>query len=407
MDLLVVAVGAAGVPDLVDRVIAAGEVGTVVLIPGGLGEREGSEGLAGRLEASLRAAPEPRPVVNGPNCMGIRSIPGRYDTTFIPAHKLAPTGRRGRHPVALISQSGAFAISRHDRLAWLDPAYLITVGNQIDLTVGDYLDHLADDPEVAVAACYVEGFRPGDGMRARGGSVVLYRGGRTPAGADAAASHTAAVAGDAVVGDALAAAAGAMVARSLEEFEDLVRLAVLLRGREPRGLRLGAVTNAGFEAVAVADHLGPLRLSALGEATAAVVDGILAGERLDAVVAAGNPLDVTPNCTAEGYAAAVEAVLADPAVDVGLVGCVPLTPALATLPAGPGHGEDVADQGSLPSRLITLWGRTAKPWVAVVDAGAPYDPMAVMLEEAGIPTFRTADRALRALGAWVGAATGR
>jgi len=378
VDLLVVAVAAVQVPDLIDEVAAGGVARSVILIPGGLGEREGTEAYAGRMASALQDAPAPRTVVNGGNCMGIRSIPGGYDTTFIPAHKLAPQGRAGRDPVAVISQSGAFVISRLDRLAWLDPAYMITVGNQIDLTVGDYLDHVADDPDIQVAACYVEGFRPGDGrrwldaasrMRERGGMVILYRGGRTVEGARSAASHTAAVAGDSRVAAALAGAAGALVAESLSEFEDLLRLAVLLRDRPIGGSRLGAVSNAGFEAVAIADALGPFRPAVFHGATTARIEEILEEQRLGGVVAPNNPLDLTPNCRDEAFAAAVGAVLADPGVDAGVVGCVPFTPSLVTLGSGPGHDEDVAGGGSLASRLVDLWQSTTKPWVAVVDAG--------------------------------------
>ena len=93
--------------------------------------------------------------------------------------------------------------------------------------------------------------------------VIVYLAGRTAAGAAAAASHTAAVAGDFAVARALARAAGAVVADTLEDFEDLVRLFTRLRGRAPAGLRLAAVTNAGFEAVAIADRLGAFTLAAL------------------------------------------------------------------------------------------------------------------------------------------------
>jgi len=164
------------------------------------------------------------------------------------------------------------------------------------------------------------------------------------------------------------------------------------------GMGLGAVSNAGFEAVAIADNLGGLLLAGLSDATLSRITELLEGEGLGGVVAAVNPLDLTPNCTAAAYTDAVEAMLGDPAVDVGLVGCVPLTPALHTLPPGRGHDEDVTSRDSLASRLVALWGTTTKPWAAVVDAGASYDPMVQMLEEAGIPTFRSADRALQMLG---------
>jgi len=94
-------------------------------------------------------------------------------------------------------------------------------------------------------------------------------------------------------------------------------------------------------------------------------------------------------------------VLLDPGVDVALVGCVPLTGALNTLRAGAGHADDVARDDALANRLARLAGATRKPWVAVVDGGPLFDAMAERLEEGGIPTFRTADRALRALNRYV------
>jgi len=81
-----------------------------------------------------------------------------------------------------------------------------------------------------------------------------------------------------------------------------------------------------------------------------------------------------------------------------VVGCVPLTPALVTLAAGPGHAEDLRAEGGIVARLLRLKREVAKPWVVVVDAGRLYDPMAHALEDGGIPTFRAGDRALRILG---------
>jgi len=174
--------------------------------------------------AAARRRPDGGPLLNGGNCLGFRSVPGRCDTLFIPAAKLAPpTGEPA--PLAIVAQSGAFAITRLGRLADLHPRYLLTLGNQMDLTIGDYVAHLADDPAIAVFGVYVEGFRPLDAARFveaarrardRGATVILYRGGRTPAGAAASASHTASIAGDVVATRALAAGAGVLVADTLE-----------------------------------------------------------------------------------------------------------------------------------------------------------------------------------------------
>ncbi|HSN67972.1 MAG TPA: hypothetical protein VLV48_01920, partial [Thermoanaerobaculia bacterium] len=93
-------------------------------------------------------------------------------------------------------------------------------------------------------------------------------------------------------------------------------------------------------------------------------------------------------------------LLDDDGVDAAIVGCVPLTPALNTLAPGAAHREDLARDDGVVTRLASLWNRTRKPWVMVVDGGALYDPMAAALGSAGIPVFRTADRALRAFSRW-------
>ena len=376
-------------PAALEEVVAGGKAEAVILIPGGLGEREGSEALAGRLAAAVAEGRRrgDGPVVNGGNSMGVRSVPGGYDATFIPGTSPAPDPAAPAAPLAVLSQSGAFAIARLDRLARLRPRYLVTLGNQADLTVGDYLEALADDPAVDVFACYLEGFRPGDGarcldaaarIRRRGGVVVWYQGGRTPAGAAAAASHTAALASDyALAGALLAIAAGALMADSFEEFEDLLRLAVALRGRtlgrpSPRGGLERRLRVRGRRRPPGALSSSPPS----APRTAAVVGEVLAARRLEGVVGVRNPLDLTPITDDAGFAAAVEAVLADPAVDLGLVGVVPLTPALATLAAGPGHAEDVGAPESLGPRLARLYAATTKAWVVVVDGGALYDPLA-------------------------------
>jgi acyl-CoA synthetase (NDP forming) len=410
-DLLVLCVAAAQTPQTLEEVVRHRAAESVIVIPGGLGERAGSEDLERRVHDTLWSARETDwqgPVVNGANCLGVRSVPGHYDTMFIPKYKLPwPTGSPG--PVAIISQSGALAVAKSSKLARLNPRYVVSVGNQTDLTVGDYLTYLKDDADVEVFACYVEGFRPLDGRRwleaaaeitATGRSVVLYRGGRTPAGALASASHTAAIAGDYAVTRELADAAGVVIADSLADFEDLIRLCTMLRDKRVGGWQLGAVSNAGFECVAVADSLGRFRLASFTEATSTRLANLLESRRLAPVVAVGNPVDLTPIMDDEPYETAVRAVLDDSQVDVAVVGCVPLTGALHTLSRADDHAEDVRDARSIASRLATRFRESDKAWVAVVDGGAQYDAMAAQLEDDGVPTFRTADRALRVFEAY-------
>jgi acyl-CoA synthetase (NDP forming) len=408
VDLFVLAVSAAQVPQIITDVVAQEKAESLIVIPGGLEEKQGTSALVDGMRAALarsRTTAWEGPLINGGNCLGIQSKPGRYDTMFIPEYKLpAAPGRVS--PVAIVSQSGAFAIARASKLSGIHPKFTITTGNQMDVTVGDYLTYLKDDPDIEVFALYLEVFRPLDGLRvldaaaaivASGRTVILYRAGRTPAGAKATASHTASIAGDYVVTRALARTAGIVVADSLDDFEDLVRLFAFLRGRRVGGRRLGAISNAGFECVAIADNLGALSLAAFDDRTVARLNEIFTEARIDSMVDVHNPIDLTPMTGDAAYEAVVRAVMEDPQVDVGVVGCVPLTAALQTLPPGASHAEDVASDGAVAMRLRRLRDAIAKPWVAVIDSGALYDPMARLLEETEIPTFRTADRALRLL----------
>jgi acyl-CoA synthetase (NDP forming) len=409
VDLLIVALGAASAVEVVEEAIERSSAESLLVISGGLGEKEGTEGLAGRLRTAVRRArqtPERGPVINGPNCLGIRSRPGHYDSLFLPRHKLG-AGPPGDSGVALLSQSGALLAAKLSRLPEIAFRYAISVGNQTDLTLGDYLTYLRDDPEVRLFAVYAEGFQPLDGLsflsaaaeiRRRGGTVLLYRGGRAAAGVRAAASHTAAVAGDYAVARALAQSAGVVVADSLEEFEDLIQIFAWLP--PPAGRGVAVVTNAGFESVGASDHLGQLELASLTQATCKALDSLLRKHQLEEVVTVANPLDLTPMAGDEAFEEAVRIVLADEGVDAALVGCVPLTPALETLAAGAEHSEDIQHEGSIAQRLVHLKERIAKPWIVAVDAGPAYEPMRELLRTAGVPTVEGIDRAARCLSAY-------
>jgi acyl-CoA synthetase (NDP forming) len=406
VDVFILSVSAAQAPEVVAEVIEREKAESLIVIPGGLEEKIGTEALVARMRAALasaRASDWQGPLINGGNCLGIRSLPGHYDTMFIPEFKLpVPSGRVS--PLAIISQSGAFAVARMSKLGVLNPKYAITVGNQMDLTVGDYLAYLKDDPEIEIFAVYIEGFARLDGLtflsaaRAITGSgrtVILYRAGRTAAGAQASQSHTASIAGDYAVTRELARSAGVVLADSLQEFDDLTRLFTFLRGKKADGWRLGAISNAGFECVAMADNLGRFELAAFDEVTTSRLHEIFRESKIDTVVDVHNPLDLTPMTGDAAYEQIVRTVIRADTVDVGIVGMVPLTVAMNTLPPGDGHREDVFRDDSTAGRMVSLMHELPKAWVAVVDAGPLYDPLARLLEQGGVPTFRTADSALR------------
>ena len=406
VDLLILSIAAHEVPKVIAETIEEQKAESIIVIPGGLEEKKGTEKIVSLMHSALynaRKSDWQGPVINGGNCLGIRSYPGHYNTMFIPEYKLpAPVGETS--PIALISQSGAFAVSKTSKLSGLNPRYTISIGNQMDLTIGDYVTYLKDDPEVEFFAIYVEGFKPFDGLKflkaakeitESGRTIILYRAGRTPAGAQASASHTTSLAGDYVVTRELANHAGIIVTETLADFEDITRLFVFLRQKKVKGLRLGALSNAGFECVAMADNLCNFQLATLSQKTVSALLSIFKKCRIDEIVDVHNPIDLTPMTNDHTYEEVICSVMKDENVDVGIVGCIPLTPLLNTLPPGEGHREDVYKDDSIAMRMVKLKDKFQKAWVAVVDGGAIYDSLARLLEKNGVPTFRTADRAIR------------
>lgn len=421
VDLLVVAVGAGQVPAVLEELLEHDAANAVILIPGGLGEKAGSEELAQRLHeriAHAHRSADGGAVFIGGNSLGVISHPGRYDTMFIPESKLPKSRGDHRRRACFVSQSGAFIIANLSRMPWLDPAYALSIGNQIDLTAADLLTYLKDDPTLDVFAVYMEGFRPGDGLAfakavrdtvALGKDVVFYKAGRTSEGRSATAGHTASVAGDYAVCEAALEEAGALVAADFNEFSDLLRICLHLRGRTAAGDHVLAMSNAGFEAVGMADNLATrdhrLRLARFADATAADLRQTLERHHLDGLVDVKNPFDVTPMASDTAYAELVETALADDNVHAVVAGIVPLTPAMQTLAAGGSHHESVANAESICRLLPALANRQVKPVVAVVDSGILFDPMERVLEAGGLPVYRSADRAMRALCRWIEART--
>jgi len=182
VDLFVLTIAAEQSLQVIDDIIEFQKARSLIIISGGIGEKEGTEGLEKKIKAKLtagRQAGKPVPVVNGGNCLGIFSRPGNFDTTFVPQYKLYRLPRKSTRKTNLVylSQSGAFMISRMSKLPDIEPLYAVSIGNQIDLTVSDYLHYLKQDDKARVFAVYIEGFLPGDGLEfARARKVASRQG---------------------------------------------------------------------------------------------------------------------------------------------------------------------------------------------------------------------------------------
>ena len=417
LDLFVVAVGAASVPQLVDEVIEYDAAESVMLIPGGMGETEESKERAAQVIARIdevHSTDHGGPVFLGANCMGVVSHPGKYDTWFIPEEKLPKDRTASYHRSALVSQSGAFMLHRSSQCPELNPAYMVSMGNQTDLTLGDMVKYFKDSPAVDVIAVYAEGFNDLDGLEfckavreavLAGKEVVFYKAGRTPEGKNATSGHTASLAGDYMVCENCVRQAGAIVARNFTEFQDLFLLAENLSSRKIRGNRLAAVSGAGFEAVGMADSIHSddyhMLLASYGEKTREEIGEILKVKKLDGLVAVGNPLDINPSADDETHATIAEILVRDEMVDAVIIGLDPLSPAMHTLKetSVPAFSMD-AEDGIVP-RLTAVAAASEKPVIGVVDGGRLYDPLRDAFLAAGIPVFPVCDRAVAAVSLYI------
>jgi len=281
--------------------------------------------------------------------------------------------------VSMVSQSGAFggmffAEARRRRLG---VARFLSVGNCADVAESDAVAWLAGDPATAVVGLFAEAFR--DGRRfvevaaACAKPVVVLKAGRGRAGARAAASHTGSLAGRHGAVQAAFSRAGVVEAATSDEFFDALQVLSAVGGRA--GGRVAVLTISGGPAVLASDAAERLGLSLPPPADATVRR---VRELAPAFAAAGNPIDLTPQCAPASFAAAIGAVFDDPAYDgVIVIDC----------------GLDVPEFGR---GVAEARRRTGKPVTAfVLDVPAVESELAA----AGIPVLPSPERAVAAYAA--------
>jgi acyl-CoA synthetase (NDP forming) len=248
-DLVIVAVGARRAEQALEECAAKGARNIHMFTAGfsETGEEEGA-GLAERLREVARRG---KLNIVGPNCMGIYSPRGR----------LSPWGKLPTEvgPIAMITQSGALG-SEFVRLApdhGLLMSKVISYGNGYVLDSTDYLEHLETDPDTRYIAMYLEGVQDGAKLLdmvkriSPKKPIVAWKGGLTTAGANAAASHTGALAGQNAVWSAFFRQSGAIPVNSIEEMVDVLQALVKLPPCSGRGVVLFG--GAGGTSVAAAD----------------------------------------------------------------------------------------------------------------------------------------------------------
>ena len=325
----------------------------------------------------------------------------RINTFFTPEDKFSLNFDKETN-VALLTQSGALGIIEIENLKnAISPRIIVSYGNQLDVDPCDLVDYFIRDSQIDVIGCYIEGFKPGAGRcffdiaRRSTKPVVVYKAGRTEAGRRATQSHTASIAGEYAVAQAAMKQAGLVVADTMIDHGDLIKIFALFSDFNVHGNRVAVIANAGYEKTSAADHLGHLRLAEFDEATRDDLQRILPD-----MVLPDPLLDLTPMADESVFEGCIDTVLGSEAVDALLISIVPQSSLIHTTDAEIENNPD-----NIAARIVRLVQYHKKPTVVSVNvisrADALYNALGKTLDMGGVPTFLTANRAMFCLNAFV------
>ncbi len=253
-DVAIVAVPAGIAVQAVDDLGRRGTKAALVFTAGFAEVDAEGEAAQGRMVAAARSHGLR---ILGPNCLGVFDGRTGYYATFSSSFDSGwPVPGR----IGIASQSGAYGTHLYTlaRNRGIGASLCIMTGNESDVTVGECIGWLAENPEVDVIAVYAEGIREAPGLiaafetaRTARKPIVMMKVGRSALGTQAAKSHTASIAGDDAVTEAVMAEFGVVRARTTEEMLDIAQTAT--RRIYPARNTLGMITLSGGAGVLVSD----------------------------------------------------------------------------------------------------------------------------------------------------------
>jgi acetate---CoA ligase (ADP-forming) len=253
-DVAIVAVPADLAAPAIEDLAKRGVKG-VIMFTAGFAEMD-DEGAVKQTQmvASARAAGMR---ILGPNCLGVFDARRSYYATFSSSFD---SGWPVLGRIGIASQSGAYGTHLYTiaRNRGIGASLCVMTGNEADVTVGECIGWLAENPDVDVIAVYAEGIREAPGLiaaletaRAAKKPIVMQKVGRSELGGKAAKSHTASIAGDDAVTEAVMREFGVFRARNSEEMLDIAHTAT--RKIYPTKNTLGLITVSGGAGVLISD----------------------------------------------------------------------------------------------------------------------------------------------------------
>ena len=374
VDLAVIATPIHTVPEIVRACVEKKIAGAIVISAGGKEVGEKGREIEERIRATAHAGGLR---IVGPNCMGIIRPGANLNASF--ASEMPATGN-----LAFVSQSGAICtaildMALKERIGF---SHFVSIGSMLDVDFGDMIDYLGNDSSAKSILLYIESltnfrkFMSAARAVSRIKPIIVLKSGRSPAGAKAAESHTGAMAGEDAVYDAAFKRAGIVRVDTIEELFDCAEL--MAKQPHPRGPRLAILTNGGGPGVMATDTL-----ARYGQEPAPLDHQTL--QALDAFLPSfwsrGNPIDILGDASAERFGRALEVCLKSKNLDGVLVILAP---------------QALTDPLSVAEILAAAMQDRRYPVFACWMGGKRIATAVDVLNAAGIPTYDTPERAVRA-----------
>lgn len=371
VDLAIIATPAPTVSQVIKDCTRKGVKGAIIISAGF--KEIGEKGIA--LEQEIKAEAQAHNLrIVGPNCLGVMNPHYGLNATFGSAMALPGN-------VGFISQSGALCTSILDWSFRENVGFsaFVSIGSMLDVNWGDLIDYLGDDPNTHSIVIYMESIGEARSFLSAAREVALtkpiivIKSGRTSAAAQAAASHTGALAGSDDVLDAAFRRCGVL---RVDTIDDLFNLAeILAKQPRPKGNRLTILTNAGGPGVLATDAL--IRKGGqLAELAPETIQAL--NECLPTHWSHGNPIDILGDADLKRYESAIAQVAKDPNSD-GLL--VILTPQAMTNPT------------KIAESLCKFSNLQGKPLLASWMGGNSVEEGEKILNEANIFTLPYPDTA--------------
>ena len=374
IDLAIIATPIQTVPDIVKACVDR-KVGGAIIISAG-GKEIGDKGKA--IEQKIRQTAYAGGLrIVGPNCLGIIRPGLNLNASF--ASEMPTSGN-----LAFVSQSGAICTAVLD-LAFREQfgfSHFVSTGSMLDVDFGDMIDYLGNDASTKSILLYIENltnfrkFMSAARSVSRVKPIIVLKSGRSIAGAKAAASHTGAMAGEDAVYEAAFKRAGIVRVDTIQELFDCAELTA--KQPRPSGPRLAIVTNGGGPGVMATDTLARFERepATLDTETLQKLDNCL-----PPFWSQSNPIDILGDASPKRFRQVLEICFEAREVDAVLVLLAP---------------QAMSDPISVARELASAMKGQKHPVFTCWMGGKSIAKAVEMLNESGIPTYETPERAVRA-----------